>query len=92
MELWLKKSIELVESSIEDLNQVDYKDMICLFYDYFSNRNLAQFISYLFNKDVNDLYFEIDEIIAGKNYDMDKVEKILLLLKENGFDEWLESD
>jgi len=91
MEMWLKKSIELVENSIENINQVDYKDMIYLFYDYFSNRNLAQFISYLYNKDENDLYFEIDTVIANRKYNVSEVEKIMLCLKENGFNEWQKS-
>jgi hypothetical protein len=92
MEVWLKKSVELVEGSIQDINEIDYRNMIYLFYDYFSNRNLARFISYLYKKDENNLYFEIDSIIANKDYNVDEVKRIMITLKENGFDEWAELD
>lgn len=35
---------------------------------------------------------EIDNVIANKEYDLNEVEKIMICLKENGFDEWKELD
>jgi hypothetical protein len=92
MEIWLKKSIELVRNSFVDLDNIDSKNMIYLFYEYFSNRNLAKFISCLYDKDENSLLFEIDDVIANKKYNISEVEELMVCLKKNGFDEWKELD
>ncbi|KUJ59774.1 hypothetical protein AR687_21450 [Flavobacteriaceae bacterium CRH] len=92
MEIWMKDSIDFVKKSSLDLNNTNYKDMIYVFYDHFSNRNLAKFISFLFDKDEITLLFEIDDCITNKKYNLEEVEKILICLKENGFDKWAELD
>lgn len=92
MEIWMEKSIELVRNSFENLDNIDYKDLIYVFYDHFSNRNLARFIAYLYNKDETILLFEIDDVMANKKYNLDKAEKIAARLKKNGFDAWAELD
>lgn len=92
MEPWLKNSLHLVRSTFEDVSAINYKNLIYLFYEHFSNRALARFIGELYGKDPLMLYFEIDEIIAGNDYNADEVESLLVKLRQNGFDAWALDD
>ena len=52
-----------------------------------SNRNLAKFISILYNKNEIDIYFEIDKIMGQRYYDENSLNEIIKILEKNGFDE-----
>lgn len=77
MEKWLTKAIDLVNKSFEDLSSIDYRILVYIFYDHLSNRNLALFISMLFNMNKIDVYFEIDNIIAGNKLDKNEINKLM---------------
>ncbi|KAF2331088.1 hypothetical protein [Flavobacterium ginsenosidimutans] len=82
MEIWLEKSLALVKNSSINLDDIDYKNMIYLFYEYFSDRNLAKFISCLYDLDETILLNEIYHVIANKEYDLDEVERIMVCLRK----------
>lgn len=92
MEQWLQESLELVHRSFEDITYINYKNLIYVFYEHFSNRNLAEFLAILYDKDKIEMYVEIDKVIARKDYDIYAVQKIIDILNQHGFQEWLEED
>ena len=61
MEGWLTKSLNYFRKNLE-IEKVDYKDLIIIVYEEYSNRNLAELIANLYNLDQTDIYFEIDSI------------------------------
>ena len=87
MEDWLKNIIEIIQKTFDDILTIDYKDLISVFYEHMSNRNLAKFISILYNKNEIDIYFEIDKIMGQRYYDENSLNEIIKILEKNGFDE-----
>lgn len=92
MEEWLKKAIDLIKKSFKNIKDIDYKIIIRIFYEHLSNRNLAKLISILYDLNEIDVYFEIDIIIFKEKFDESLLENTLKVLKENGFDKWVEEE
>ena len=92
MEEWLKKAIDLIEKSFKNIKDIDYKIIMRIFYEHLSNRNLAKLISILYDLNEIDVYFEIDIIIFKEKFDESLLENTLKVLKENGFDKWVEEE
>ncbi len=92
MDTWLKNAITIVNKSLDKIETISYENLVYVFYDHLSNRNLALLISKLYNKDVDEIYFEIDKIISQKRYDTNIVSNIILELEKNGFQEWIDED
>jgi hypothetical protein len=92
MENWLRKTIDLIQISIKNIQNIDYKIIIHMFYEHLSNRNLAKLIATLYHIDENEVYFEIDPIVKNETYDQALFEKLIQQLDDNGFKEWKEED
>lgn len=92
MEEWLKKAIDLIKKSFKNIKDIDYKIIMRIFYEHLSNRNLAKLISILYDLNEIDVYFEIDIIIFKEKFDESLLENTLKVLKENGFDKWVEEE
>ena len=90
MKNWLQQTLDLFSKSFNNIEEINYKNIIFIFYEHLSNRNLAVLIANVFDKEELDVYFEIDNIINKKLYDEEQVKALLKELNKNGFQEWID--
>ena len=90
-ELWLSSAIELVNKSI-DISKTDYKLLVCAFYEFISNKNLAKLISILYKMDTSEVYLKIDNIIRKGIVETSEFQDVMGKLNENGLLNWLEEN
>ena len=90
-ELWLSSAIELVNKSI-DISKTDYKLLVCAFYEFISNKNLAKLISILYKMDTFEVYLKIDNIIRKGIVKTSEFQDVMEKLNENGLLNWLEEN
>lgn len=90
MDNWLEESLIYFNVNFKDLKKIDYKIFIFLIYNDYSNRNIAILVSKLFQKDENEIYFEIDEIIAKLNFDKSEFNVVAKRFDENRYKNWVD--
>lgn len=91
MDNWLEESLRYFNFSFKNIERFDYKIFIFLIYNDYSNRNIAILISKLFQKDENEIYFEIDEIITNPSFDKKEFDIVSKLFYENDYKNWVDS-
>ena len=91
MDNWLEESLRYFNFSFKNIEKFYYKIFIFLIYNDYSNRNIAILISKLFQKDENEIYFEIDEIIENPSFDKKEFDIVSKLFDENDYKNWVDS-
>lgn len=74
------------------ISEVDYAAVIFILYDYFSDRNLAQLLSFYTDKDEIVIWNDIGRIASIEAPSSAEVERVLRKLRENGFEKWRVGD
>ena len=87
MEGWLIESLDFFRKNLE-INKVNYKDLIIVIYEDYSNRNLAELIANLYDLDKVDIYFEIDPLISNSKEDNTNIKSLKEELTKKGYEEW----
>ena len=62
-----------------------------IFYKYFLDRNLSQFIVTLYGFDEMKVYHEIGSILYAE-YDPAEISRLMQLLMQNWYDNWKDSE
>ncbi len=90
MDEWLDKSLRYFRGNF-DLANINYKHLLFLIYDEYSDRNLSLLISHLFNIDKWIIYGEIDRIVTSTNRNQEDVESLRKELEQKDFYNWIKS-
>lgn len=90
MDEWLTESLVFFRKNL-NIDKVNYKDLIVVIYEDYSNRNLAKMIANLYDLDEIGVYFEIDSILANSNDKNQNLKSVKEELIKKGYWKWQEN-
>ena len=82
------KSIQFIQKAFPKIEETDFRLMIYVLYEHYSDRNLATLIAHLYELNPIDIYFQIGKFIQREKYDEQTIQEYETRLRESGFYDW----
>ena len=87
--VWFEKSLQFIKKAFPKIEETDFRLMIYVLYEHYSDMSLASLIAQLYGLNPMDVYFEKEKFIQREKYDEQAVKKYEAKLRESGFYDWI---
>ena len=86
--VWFEKSLQFIKKAFPKIEETDFRLMIYVLHEYYSNMNLATLIAHLYGLNPMDIYFGKEKFIQREKYDEKTIQQYEAQLRESGFYDW----